>query len=419
MADLIERGYAYAAEVYAEKGVDVARAMARCADVAISMHCWQGDDIMGCESAGAGASGGIQTTGNYPGRARDAKELRADLDVALAMIPGRKKLNLHGSYAELEGRMRDRDAYTAEDFKHWIAWAREKGLGLDINPTYFSHPYAADGFTLSHPDRRVRDFWIEHGRRCREIAEAFARALGQPSVVNVWVPDGYKDVPADTTAPRARMIDSLDKIYQGKADTSLVLDAVESKLFGIGVESYTVGSHELLMGYALSRGKLYTLDSGHYHPTEQIADKISSLMLYLDRLHLHVTRGVRWDSDHVVTLSDDLQTIMNEIVFGGYIERVLIGLDYFDASINRVAAWVIGMRNAQKALLRALLTPHEAAVEAERTGDFTARLVSQEEAKTLPFAPVWDMYCRMQNVPVGDEWLTQVRKYEREVMLKR
>ncbi len=420
MADLIERGFAYAKEAYAAKGVDVENAMEAAKAIPVSMHCWQGDDIMGCESVGAGASGGIQTTGNYPGRARGGDEVRSDLDVALKMIPGAKKLNLHGNYAELNGRKRDRDAYTIEDFAKWLSWAKENQLGLDLNPTYFSHPNAADGFTLAHPDGKIRDFWIEHGKRCREIAEAFAKELNQPSVVNVWVPDGYKDAPADTTAPRARMIDSLDKIYAGsKVDTKLVLDAVESKLFGIGVESYTVGSHELLMGYALSRKILYTLDSGHYHPTELISDKISSLMLYLPLIHLHVTRGVRWDSDHVVTLTDELQNIMNEIVFGGYEKRVLIGLDYFDASINRVAAWVIGMRNAQKAILRALLTPHADALKAEEAGDFTSRLVSQEEAKTLPFAAVWDMYCARQNVPVGKSWLESVRQYEKDVMFKR
>ena len=416
----VNQGYTYAKEVYAQKNVDIDAAMEACAKIPVSMHCWQGDDVRGCEGDGIGASGGIMTTGNYPGRARNADEIRADIDVALSMIPGAKKLNLHGSYAERQGRTYDRDAYTAKDFENWINWAKERGLGLDMNPTCFSHPNADDGFTLSHPDKKIRDFWIEHTKRCREIAQAFAKATGQPSVVNVWVPDGFKDTPADTTAPRARMMDSLDQIYADKSiDTTLVLDAVESKLFGIGLESYTVGSHEFMMGYALSRKKLYTLDSGHFHPTEQISGKISSLMLYLPLIHLHVTRGVGWDSDHVVTLDDPLQNIMNEIVYGGFIDRVLIGLDYFDASINRVAAWVIGMRNAQKALLRALTTPHKEAVEAEIKGDYTARLVSQEEAKTLPFSAVWDAYCEKNNVAVGDQWFDQLKTYESGVMFKR
>ena len=414
------RGLDYAKEVYFDKGVDVEKAMDRCAQAAISMHCWQGDDIMGCEEAGAGASGGIQTTGNYPGRARGGDELRADIDVALSLIPGKKKLNLHASYAELNGRKADRDAYVSEDFRNWIDWAKEKGVGLDMNPTYFSHDKVKDGFTLSSPDKGIRDFWIEHGKRCREIAQDFATALGQPSVVNFWMPDGYKDTPADSTGPRKRMVESLDQIFADKSvDTGKVLDSVESKLFGIGVERYTVGSHELMLSYALTRRIMYTLDSGHFHPTEQIADKLSALMLYMPLVHLHVTRGIRWDSDHVVALNDDLQYIMDEIVLGGYLDRVLVGLDYFDASINRLAAWVIGMRNTQKALLKSLLTPHQAILAAEQAGDWTSRLALQEEAKTLPFPAVWDAYCLKQGVPVGDRWLEKVKQYERDVMLKR
>lgn len=420
MEDRVLLGLNYARELYAEKGVDVDQAMERCGQVAVSMHCWQGDDIMGCEAVGAGASGGIQTTGNYPGRARGGDELRADLDLALSMIPGRKKLNLHGNYAELKGRKADRDAYRPEDFAGWIDWAKQAGVGLDMNPTYFSHPKVKDGFTLASPDKGIRDFWIEHGKRCREIGQAFAKALGQPAVLNFWMPDGYKDTPADSTAPRRRMVESLDAIFADKSiDTQLVLDSVESKLFGIGVERYTVGSHELMLSYALTRGIMYTLDSGHFHPTEQIADKLSALLLYLPKLHLHVTRGIRWDSDHVVALNDDLQYIMDEIVLGNYLDRVLIGLDYFDASINRLAAWVIGMRNTQKALLRSLLTPHKAILAAEEAGDWTSRLALQEEAKTLPFTAVWDAYCLKQGVPVGDSWLNQVKQYEKDVMFKR
>ena len=413
---LVSQGYEYAARVYADHGVDVDKAMRACADIAVSMHCWQGDDVAGCEGKGGGASGGIATTGNYPGRARNAGELRSDIDLALSLIPGKKKLNLHASYAELGGRKLDRDAYSIEQFRNWLDWAKAKNIGLDFNPTYFSHPLAESGFTLSSADKAVRDFWIEHGKRCREIAMEFGKALGQPSVVNFWMPDGYKDVPADTKAPRARMIESLDAIFAGdRIDPAVEEDAVESKLFGLGVESYTVGSHELMLSYALTRGVLYTLDAGHFHPTEMISAKISAILQFLPNLLLHVSRGIRWDSDHVITLDDELQNIMNEIVFNGYVGRVRIALDYFDASINRVAAWVIGMRNAQKALLRAHLTPRAAVLEAEKNFDYTARLALHEENKTLPFSAVWDAYCESQGVPVGENWLGFVKKYEADV----
>ncbi len=415
---LVSQGFEYASKVYQDQGVNVENAMKLCAEIPVSMHCWQGDDIFGCESATGGASGGIATTGNYPGRARNGDELRTDIGQALKLIPGGKKLNLHANYAEKGGRAVDRDAYTVELFQNWLGWAKEKGLGLDFNPTYFSHPKAESGFTLSSADKGVRDFWIEHGKRCREIAAEFGKALGQPSVVNFWMPDGYKDVPADTAAPRARMLESLDAIFAaGKMD--MEEDAVESKLFGLGVESYTVGSHEFMLSYALTRGILYTLDAGHFHPTEVISAKISAILQFMPNLLLHVSRGIRWDSDHVITLDDELQNIMNEIVMNGYTKRVRIALDYFDASINRVAAWVIGMRNAQKALLRALLTPKAAVVSAEEAGDYTARLALHEEAKTLPFSAVWDAYCEAQNVPVGTAWLDEVKKYEADVQLKR
>lgn len=413
-------GYEYASKVYEDHGVDVGKAMRDCAAIPVSMHCWQGDDVSGCESAAGGASGGIATTGNYPGRARGADELRADIDQALRLIPGKKKLNLHASYAEKNGRAVDRDAYTLELFQNWVDWASEKGLGLDFNPTFFSHPKAESGFTLSSADKGVRDFWIEHGKRCREIAAGFGKALGQTSVVNFWMPDGYKDVPADTAAPRQRMLESLDAIFAaGKMDPALEEDAVESKLFGLGVESYTVGSHEFMLSYALTRGVLYTLDAGHFHPTEVISAKISAILQFLPNLLLHVSRGIRWDSDHVITLDDELQNIMNEIVLNGYQNRVRIALDYFDASINRVAAWVIGMRNAQKALLRAFLTPRAKALEAEKAMDYTARLALLEEAKTLPFSAIWDAYCEEQNVPVGGAWLDAVKAYEAAVQFKR
>ena len=417
---LVSMGLDYASRVYKDHGVDVEKAMQACAAIPVSMHCWQGDDVTGCESASGGASGGIATTGNYPGRATGGDELRTDLDQSLKLIPGTKKLNLHASYAEKGGRAIDRDAYTIELFQNWLDWAKAKGLGLDFNPTYFSHPRAESGFTLSSPDKSVRDFWIEHGKRCREIAEGFGKALGKPSVVNFWMPDGYKDVPADTAAPRVRMMESLDAIFaSGKMDPELEEDSVESKLFGLGVESYTVGSHEFMLSYALTRGVLYTLDAGHFHPTELISAKISAILQFMPSILLHVSRGIRWDSDHVITLDDELQNIMNEIVLNGYAGRVRIALDYFDASINRVAAWVIGMRNAQKALLRAFLTPRALAVEAEAAGDYTARLALLEENKTLPFSAIWDAYCESQNVPVGGAWLDAVKKYEADVQFKR
>lgn len=417
---LLQAGFEYAKAVYAEKGIDVESAMEKTAQFTISMHCWQGDDVIGCEDIGAGTSGGIQTTGNYPGRARNGDELRADFLKAISLIPGKKKLNLHASYAELHGKKVERDAYTAEQFADWMDFARENKLGLDFNPTYFGHPYAADGFTLASANKTHRDFWIEHGKRCREIGEEFGKMLGQPCVINFWMPDGYKDTPADTNGPRARMVASLDEIFAArKISEDYVLDAVESKLFGIGVESYTVGSNEMMMGYAVSRGKLLTLDTGHFHPTEMVSDKISAVLQYMPKMLLHISRPVRWDSDHVVVLDNEFTRIFNEIIANGYEDRVCCALDYFDASINRVAAWVIGVRNAQKAVLQAYLTPNKALREMEYAGDFTSRLAQQEEAKTLPLGAVWDMYCLKQGVPVGDAWLKEVRKYEADVLSKR
>lgn len=416
---LIMKGYEYAKEVYAAHGVDVELAMKKCAAVPISMHCWQADDVVGCEGEGGGAGNGIATTGNYPGRARNGVEIRQDADMAMSMIPGTLKFNLHASYAELNGKKVDRDAYTIEQFSNWVDWAAEKKIGLDFNPTCFSHPYAADGFTLSHPDEKIRTFWVEHGKRCREIGAEFAKRLGKTCVINHWMPDGYKDIPADTVAPRQRMVDSLNRIFADPIDPELVLDSVESKLFALGVESYTVGSHELMLSYALTHGKLYTLDAGHFHPTEMISAKISALLQFMPKILLHVSRGVRWDSDHVITLDDELQNIMNEVVKNGYEKRVNIALDFFDASINRVAAWIIGTRNSQKALLKAYLCPTEPIRAAEQNLDYTTRLALQEEAKTLPFTAVWDMYCMRQGCPVGDAWLDDVRKYEKDVLSKR
>ena len=416
---LIQTGYDYAKEIYAQYGVDVDAAMAKAAKLPVSMHCWQADDVIGCENADGGAKDGIATTGNYPGRARNADEIRQDADKAMSMIPGARKFNLHASYAELHGKKIDRDAYTIDEFSSWVDWAKEKNVGLDFNPTYFGHAMVKNGFTLSSPDKAVRDFWVEHGKRCREIGEEFGKRLGQPCVINYWMPDGYKDTPADTAAPRQRMIESLDRIFEKPIDPALVLEAVESKLFALGLESYTVGSHELMMGYAISRGKLLTLDAGHFHPTEVISAKISACMQFLDKILLHVSRGVRWDSDHVITLDDELQNIMGEIIRNGYENRVCVALDYFDASINRVMAWVIGERNAQKAILKAALEPTCLLRKAENELDYSKRLALQEEVKTLPFTAVWDAYCCQQNVPVGDSWISEIKKYEADVMFKR
>jgi L-rhamnose isomerase len=401
------KSFALAKERYAALGVNVDRALKILETIPISLHCWQGDD------------GGLVATGNYPGKARTPDELRADLEKAFSLIPGRHRLNLHAFYGEFGGKKVDRDQIAPEHFSRWISWAKQKGLGLDFNPTCFSHPKAADGFTLSHRDQAIREFWIEHCIRSREIGAAMGKALGKPCVTNVWIPDGMKDTPADRKAPRERLTDSLDKIFAKKISPKFNLDAVEPKLFGIGSESYVVGSHEFYLGYAVSRQKLLCLDAGHYHPTEGIADKISSVLQFLPEILLHVSRGVRWDSDHVVILNDDLLAIAREIVANDFLRRVHIGLDYFDASINRVAAWTIGARNLLRALLFALLEPTEQLHAAEAAGDYTTRLVWQEEVKSLPFGAVWDFYCASQNVPVGETWLAEVKRYEKEVLLKR
>ncbi len=415
----LERAYRLARERYAELGVDSEAALVRLGRVQVSIHCWQGDDVRGFEPGDRAPGGGLAVTGSYPGRARTPQELRADFEQALALIPGRHRFNLHASYAETGRRRVDRDALSVEHFRSWIAWARSIGVALDLNPTFFAHPKAADGFTLSHPDAGIRKFWIEHARRCREIGAAMGREQGQACLVNLWIPDGMKDTPADRLGPRQRLVESLDAIFQKRFDPRHLLDSLEPKLFGIGSESYVVGSHEFYLGYALSRGLLVTLDTGHYHPTENVADKVSALLLFLPQIALHVSRGVRWDSDHVVTLSDELQALAQEIVWGGFLERVRIGLDYFDASINRVAAWVIGTRSLLKALLAAMLWPLEQLRRAEAQGDYTTRLALMEEARTLPLGAVWDWYCERQNVPPGETWLAEVRRYERRVLSQR
>ena len=419
MSKSTDRAFSLARERYAKLGVEADAALQQLSRIAISLHCWQGDDVGGFETGAGALGGGLAVTGNHPGKARTPDELRADLDKALSLIPGKHRLNLHAFYGEFGGKKVDRDAVEPAHFTNWIAWAKKNGMGLDFNPTCFSHPKAADGFTLSHRDPGIRNFWIEHCQRSREIGAAMGKALGTPCVTNVWIPDGYKDTPADRKAPRERLAKSLDAIFKKPLLAKHNLDAVEPKLFGIGSESYVTGSHEFYLGYAISRQKLLCLDAGHYHPTEGIADKICSVLQFVPRLLLHVSRGVRWDSDHVVTFTDELQAIARELICGDFLDRTHLGLDYFDASINRVAAWVIGTRNFQKALLLALLEPRKLLREAEAAGDFTTRLALQEEAKSLPFGAVWDQFCESQSTPVGEVWLAEVKRYESSVLAKR
>lgn len=414
----IEAQYEAAREQYAGHGIDTDRVLEKLTEVQISMHCWQGDDVRGFLFRDQELSGGIAVTGNYPGAARTPDELRADLDFAWSLIPGKHKLNLHAIYADTDEKV-DLDQLVPRHFQSWVDWARERGVGLDFNPTCFSHDKAADGFTLSHPDPAIREFWIEHCKRSRQVGAYFGERLGQPCVTNIWVPDGFKDVPADRMSPRERLKESLDDIFAEPLDPDHNLDAVESKLFGIGSEAYVVGSHEFYTGYGLANNKLICLDAGHFHPTESIADKLSSLSLFASGLLLHVSRPMRWDSDHVVIMDDALLDIARELVRGNLLGSTHIGLDFFDASINRVAAWVIGTRNMQKALLRAMLEPVDALKEAELAGDYTTRLVLAEAFKSYPFGAVWDYYCLKAGVPVREQWLDNVRAYEKEVLVKR
>jgi L-rhamnose isomerase len=414
----ILQGYEYAREVYGELGVDVDAAIQKADNIPVSMHCWQGDDLIGFDGIGK-LTGGIAATGSYPGRATTADELRRDIGLALEQIPGKTKLNLHSCYAELEGKKVDRDQYTVEHFSNWLYWAKDKKLGMDFNPTFFSHPRMDGDFSLSSRDESIRRFWIEHGKRCREIGCEFGKVLGQTCVVNYWMPDGYKDIPADTATHRELMTQSLDEIFQDKLDEKYVVEAVESKLFGLGVESYTVASHEYSLGYCISRNKVYCLDAGHFHPTECISEKISAVVQFLDKVLLHLSRGVRWDSDHVVVWDDELQKIMDEVISGGFENRVYIAQDYFDASINRIACWVIAMRNTRKALLKAVTDPRKAIKQAEINGDYTSRLALMEENKSLPFSLIWDYYCMTRDVPMGRQWIYNIKEYERKVLSMR
>ena len=415
----IEKSYRLARERFERLGVEVEPALRQLKKISISLHCWQGDDVRGFENSGRELGGGLAVTGCYPGRARTPNELRGDLELALSLIPGRHRVNLHAFYAETAGKPVDRDQITPDHFRNWIAWAKQQRLGLDFNPTFFSHPKAADGFTLAHSNPAVRDFWIEHGIRCREIGASMGKSLGTACVTNVWIPDGYKDTPADRRAPRERLVASLDAIFKKRLPSAWNRDAVESKLFGLGSESYVVGSHEFYLGYAITRKKLLCLDAGHFHPTEGIADKLSSVFLWLDEIMLHVSRGVRWDSDHVVTLTDELRGIAQELTRGGYLDRTHLGLDYFDASINRIAAWVIGSRNFLKAILIALLEPIQTLRGFEAEGDFTSRLALLEELKSMPAGAVWDYYCLESGVPVGEAWLREIKRHEKDVLASR
>lgn len=413
----IQTRYEEAKAMYAKIGVDTDAALEQLKNIPIAMHCWQGDDVQGFEGAGE-LSGGIQTTGNYPGKASTPEELMADMDKVLSMIPGKHKINLHASYAIFEeGEKVDRDKLEPKHFAKWVEFAKERGLGIDFNPTCFSHPLAADA-TLSSENEEIRQFWIRHCQACVRISEYFATELGQPCVMNIWIPDGYKDIPADRMAPRARLKDSLDQIISVEYDKSKVYIAVESKVFGIGLESYTVGSHEFYMNYAARNGLLCLLDNGHYHPTEVVSDKISSMLCFYDKLALHVTRSVRWDSDHVVRLDDETKEIAKEIIVNGA-DKVFIALDFFDASINRIAAWVIGMRNMQKALLNALLTPNAKLAELQQERRLTEVFALQEEYKTYPVGDVWNYFCEQNGVPVQEAWIDEVKKYEDEVLSKR
>lgn len=414
----VEHAYQLAKERYALIGVDTDAALEKLQNIKISMHCWQGDDVRGFLNPDGELTGGIMSTGNYLGAAHTPDQLRQDLEKAYSLIPGKHKLNLHAIYLDTEEKV-DLNEIEPRHFEKWVAWAKKEGVGLDFNPTFFSHPMMKDGFTLASPEKEVRDYWIEHGKRCRKIAEYFGKELGETCYTNFWIPDGFKDNPIDRLSPRKRLMESLDQIFAENIDEKYNIDTVESKLFGLGAEAYTVGSHEFYMGYGLTRNKTILLDAGHFHPTEVISNKLSSLALFAKGLMLHVSRPVRWDSDHVVIMDDELQDIAKELVRNDLLDRTAIGLDFFDATINRVAAWVTGTRNTQKALLKAILEPIDTLKELELELDFTARLVYTEELKDFPYSDVWNYFCLKNDVPIGLDWLQEVRDYEAKVLRQR
>jgi len=417
--DQIKQAYDIAVSQYAAIGVDVEQALAQLDQLPISLHCWQADDVTGFENKEGGLTGGIQTTGNYPGKARTIDELRADIDKAMELIPGNHRVNIHAFYGDFGTQIVDRDQIDITHFQSWIDWAKEKNYKLDFNCTCFSHDKSADGFTLSNRDPKIRAFWIEHVIRCRKIAEEMGRQLGSKCMHNIWIPDGSKDVTVDRLLYRKNLKSSLDEIFKYKTNDEYMRDCIESKLFGIGAESYTVGSHEFYMGYGVKNNILVTLDSGHFHPTEIISDKISSLLLFLPEIMLHVTRGIRWDSDHVVVLSDELLAMAQEIVRADAVDKVHVGLDYFDASINRIGAYVVGVRATQKALLQALLEPLATLREFEANGQFFERLALLEEAKSMPWGAIYNYYCAQKNVIVGEAYIADIQQYENDVTSKR
>ena len=408
--------YTLAKERYAALGVDTEGVLNTLKDVTVSVHCWQGDDVVGFDAKEA-LSGGIQTTGNYPGKATTPEQLMADFDEVLRLTPGKKKLNLHASYAIFEdGEFADRDAIQPKHFSRWVAYAKERGLGIDFNPTFFSHSMVKDGLTLSSPDEAIRKFWVEHGKRCMAIAEYFAEETGKPCVINFWIPDGYKDYPADRLSPRRRYAQSMDEILSVPYDKTKVFPCIESKVFGIGLEAYTVGSAEFCTNYVNTRRITPLMDNGHYHPTELVSDKISSMLLFNDRLALHITRPMRWDSDHVVLFDDETREMMKEVVRADALGRVFLATDYFDASINRISAWVTGLHSVQKALLYALLEP-KTLKALQDANNFTELMVRQEELKTMPFGAVWEEYLRRENIP--QDYFAEIKRYEADVLSKR
>lgn len=419
LTEKTEQAYTMAKDRYGDLNVDTEKAIEVLQQIPLSIHCWQGDDVQGFEGDSDLEGSGLQTTGGYSGAARTPDELRQDFEKAHSLIPGTHRINLHAIYAETGDKKVERNDLQPKHFQNWIDWAKDMGIGMDMNPTFFAHPMAKDGFTLASYNKEVRQYWVEHGIACRKIGEAMGKALGKQCVENVWIPDGYKDIPVDRRRPRELLTESLDAIFAEKIDKQYLEDSVESKLFGIGSESYVVGSHDFYVGYAMTHDVLYTIDTGHFHPTESTADKLSALFNYFDELFFHISRGVRWDSDHVVLFNDDVQSLTGEMVRGDYLDRVRIGLDFFDASINRVAAWVIGSRSVLKSLLYSLLEPVETLKEFERSGDFTSRLAYLEEMKTLPFGAVWDYYCLNQDAPVSTQWLDEVKQYESDVLANR